>query len=79
MLNCWDADLTAQHLIDSTKEPECGHFDAQYSRHCPAKAQDYFFGVAPLAAIAREAATGCFEPERIQSDFLEWLREVAAH
>ena len=32
-----------------------------------------------LAAIAREAATGCFDPERIQSDFLEWLGEVAAH
>jgi len=30
-----------------------------------------------LAAAAKELAAGPFGPERIQSDFLRWLREVA--
>ena len=30
-----------------------------------------------LADAARDAADGCFNPRRIQSDFMEWLGEIA--
>ena len=47
----WDADLAAQHVIDSAKEPNWDHFDAKYSRDCPPKGQECLYGIAPLAAI----------------------------
>ena len=47
----WDADLAAQHVIDSAKEPEWNHFDPKYSDDCPSKVKGGLYGVAPLAAI----------------------------